>query len=275
MHFILTDDDMKREADFAQQQAELAQTKPYEGCTPRITVYGTCPATVRASDIFPRIPRDQWMDYYNKNKGTFLNDLTRDRIPVHNQFRTSLCWMHGSVRSLELLKIYEGQQPELLSAECAAFFVTGGRDRGGYPEEALEQLRTKGTCSEAIWPRNTLSDKTAKPGWEQELPYNVILVWMDVQNFDDQMTLAFHRVPVPIGISAWSHLVCQTGPVLLPNGELGIEFDNSWDTSWGDNGRGVFNERQGTADLGAFAPISATFQKRLERYLEIGRTRRH
>jgi hypothetical protein len=273
-HFIITPDDILRERKAAKERANVDQYHEYTGCYIRRTPYGACPGTVKAKDIFPRIPRSDWMRLYNEGKGTFLNDLTRDIIAVHDQNGKSLCWMHGSVRAMELVKIYENQTPELLSAECAAFMVTGGRDRGGYPEEALEQLRTKGTCTEEMWPRNSLTDKNAKKGWQSELPYHVILDWMDVENWDDQMILAFNRIPVPIGLSWWGHLVCQTGPALLPNGELGIEIDNSWGSDWGDNGRGILNEKQGTADLGAFAPISTTFQKRLERYLEIGRARR-
>lgn len=268
-HIILTDDHAKAAVDEANTRANVQAGKSYSGCLPRSTMYGACPGTVKSKDIFPRIPRSEWVRMIKEGKGTFLQDLAKGVLPVHDQNGKSLCWMHGSVRSLELVKIYENQKPELLSAECAAFMITGGRDRGGYPEEALEQLRTKGTCTESMWPRNQLTDRSAMEGWKLELPYNVILDWMEVENFDDQMTLALNRVPVPIGLGWWGHLVCQLGPELGPDDEPLIVFDNSWGEDWGDNGRGLLNERQGTADLGAFAPISATFQKRLERFLEI------
>jgi hypothetical protein len=269
-HIILNDKDASLAIRDASIRIGGRGGPDYKGCLPRITPYGLCPGTLKSKDIFPRIPRHLWPQMIREGNGTFLQDLTKDTLPVHDQNGFSLCWMHGSVRALELVKIYEGQTPELLSAECAAFMVTGGRDRGGFPEEALDQLRTKGTCSENLWPRNSLNDKSAKDGWQSELPYNVILDWMDVENWDDQMTLALNRIPVPIGLGWWGHLVCQLGPALGPNDEPVIVFDNSWGQDWGDNGRGMLNEAKGTADLGAFAPISATFQKRLERFLEIG-----
>lgn len=274
-HYIISDEDARRERNYAKSRVERAMTLFYNGCFPRRTSYGLCRGTVKSKDIFPRIPRSEWVKLIKEGEGTFLQDLTKGVLPVHDQDGRSLCWMHGSVRALECVKIYENQKAELLSAECAAYMVTGGRDRGGFPEEALEQLRTKGTCTENMWPRNEIDKRSAKEGWELELPFNVILDWMDVENWDDQMTLALNRVPVPIGVGWWSHLVCQLGPVLGPNDEPMIIFDNSWGESWGDNGRGILNEAKGTADLGAFAPVSATFQKRLERFLEIGRATRH
>src|SRR3989304_1470276 len=273
-HMILSD----RDSALAIVEASVrigGRGKPtYKGCLPRRAAYGQGPGAVKSRDIFPRIPRSEWVELIKEGKGTFLQNRTKDVVPVHDQNGRSLCWMHGSVRAMELVKIYENQTPELLSAECAAFMVTGGRDRGGYPDEALDQLRTKGTCSEAMWPRNALNDRSAKNGWQLELPYNVILDWMDVENWEDQMTLAINRIPVSIGLGWWGHLVCQLGPELGPNDEPLIIFDNSWGSDWGDNGRGLLNERKGTADLGAFAPISATFQKRLERFIEIGQAKR-
>ena len=274
-HLIFSDEIAKIVVEEANSRACISSGKKYCGCRARETYYGLIPGTVRSKDLFPRIPRKDWVRLIKEGKGTFLQDLTKGVLPVHDQNGHSLCWMHGGVRSLEVVKVYEGQTPQLLSAECAAFQITGGRDRGGLPEEALEQLRTKGTCSEDTWPRNQLTDRGLSNDWKLELPYNVILDWMDVENWDDQMTLALNRIPVPIGLGWWGHLVCQLGPDLGPNDEPIIVFDNSWGSDWGDNGRGSLNEKMGTADLGAFAPISASFQKRLERFLEIGRVRRH
>ncbi len=231
------------------------------GCLPRKIPYGQVPGVMPASFYFPRIPRDKWADLIRQGKGTFLGDLTRGLLPPHDQNATNYCWTHGSVRCLEALRIYEGQPPLILSAESVAVPITGGENRGGTPDEALQWLNTKGACDQTLWPLNDRNQKHAKAGWQDEALNHVILQWADVENFDDQMTLALHRVPVAIGLDWWGHLVCQLSPVLLDDGGFGVDFDNSWGPDYGDNGRAILDEEHATARLGAFAPISETFSQ--------------
>lgn len=229
------------------------------GCYPRQSKYGELPGVVPSSFIFPRIPRSEWRQLIFDGQGTFLGDLTKDILPPHYQGHTNYCWAHGSVRAVESLRVYEAQSPIILSAESVAVPITGGVNRGGSPDEALEQLRKFGACDQTYWPLNDLNQRHAKVGWDQERFNHIINTWVDVENFDDQMTLAFHRIPIAIGLGWWGHLVCQLNPIYLGNDKFGIEFDNSWGPDYGENGRGVLDEDHGTADLGAFAPLSETF----------------
>jgi len=229
------------------------------GCQERLSDFGCVPGVRKSTSRVQRVPRSEWERLIDEGKGNWLSDIRGRKIKPHNQGRTPLCWMHGSVRAMEVLRLYEGQLPKLLSAECAAKQITGGRMRGGMPEEALQHLRMVGTCEQNLWPLNSFDVNLADPSWKEDQHRHRILEWLDVENFDDQMTLALNRIPVAIGLRWWGHLVCQLDPVYLGSGVFGIGIDNSWDTTWGDWGYGILTEKYGTADLGAFAPISETF----------------
>jgi hypothetical protein len=232
---------------------------PSPGCLPRRTPYGYTPGATLATAIIPIIPRSKWRSMIENPDQPFLHDLTNNVLPPHDQGKTNYCWAHGSIRALETLRVYEGQQPLILSAESVAVPLTRGRNRGGSPDEALRQIRDYGACRQELWPHNNRDQESAKPGWETDALQYRILDWMDVNGWDAQVTLALHRIPVAIGLGWWGHLVCQLDPVILPDGSIGIGIDNSWGADWGENGYGVLDEKHGTADLGAFAPLSASF----------------
>jgi hypothetical protein len=229
------------------------------GCRHRISTYAALPHVKAAHEILPRIDRAEWPERIRDGKGTFLYDLTQGKLPPHDQGNTNYCWAHGSVRAVEILRRFSGQAPLLLSAESVAVPVTGGRNRGGSPDEALYQIQTAGACAQTFWPLNDRDQANAKPGWQQNALKHAIISWLDVATFDDQMTLALHRIPVAIGLGWWGHLVCQLEPVQLGQNEFGVGFDNSWGADYGDNGHAILDEEHATADLGAFAPISETF----------------
>lgn len=229
------------------------------GCQMRRAHYGTIPGIPKASSIIQPIPRSLWPQLIATGKGTFLHDLTRDKLPPHDQGSTNYCWAHGSVRAAEVTRVFEGQSPQILSAESVAVPITGGQNRGGYPEEALTQLIAYGAAEQSYWPLNDRNIHHAVDGWQANALNYRILQWVDVDSFDMQMTLGLMRIPVAIGLGWWGHLVCQLDPVQLDNGQFGIGCDNSWGPDYGDNGYFILEESRATADLGAFAAIANTF----------------
>jgi len=256
---IITDANARQQIQERCRRLDPAVPFGTPGCLPRTTKYGYAPHAKPAGLYFPRIPRDRWPPLIAAGKGTWLSDLRKGKLPPHDQGITNYCWAHGSVRAVEVLRVYEAQAPLLLSAESVAVPITGGVNRGGTPEEALEQLRLYGACDQTYWPLNDRNIQHAGKGWATDAENHIILGWADIENFEDQMTLALHRVPVAIGLAWWGHLVCQLDPVILDDGKFAIGIDNSWGPDWGENGYGILDEKHGTADLGAFAPISETF----------------
>ncbi len=241
-----------------ERQETAAKTSP-PGCLPRRVPYGQVRHVPPAESIFKPIPREEWAGLIRDGQGTFLHDITKGKLKPHDQGRTNYCWAHGSVRSAEVLRVFEGQDPIILSAESVAVPLTGGRNRGGYPEEALQRLVSHGACRQDMWPLNDRNESNAKNGWELDAKTHRIIRWVDVETFKMQMTLTLMRLPVPIGLRWWSHLVCQLGPVHYGGNDFGIVCDNSWGANYGDNGQFELTERRGTADLGAFAPLTENF----------------
>jgi len=228
---------------------------------PRRTLYAS---TAFADPLHVRmetIPRNLWKKLFDNQEGSFLQDVLAEQLAPHNQGQTRYCWAHACVRTLEALRVWQGQQPCLLSAESIAVPITGGRNRGGTCDEAIPQLREYGACRQELWPLNDLNERHAEPSWKVDRLRFRLLRWIETKSWDEQMTLAFKRIPLAIGLGWWGHMPCQLGPARLPNGELGIVIDNSWGPNWGENGRGVLDEEHGTADLGAFAPIVETWSE--------------
>ncbi len=229
------------------------------GCRPRQSDYGNIQGVPRATDFIKPIPREEWADLIKDGKGTWLHDLSKDKLPPHDQGGTNYCWAHGSVRAAEILRVFEGQPPLTLSAESVAVPVTGGRNRGGSPDEALQQMMRYGMCDQYLWPHNDRDERHAKDGWEANALRHRTIRWADTQGFDMQMTFAFMRIPVPIGLGWWGHLVCQLDPIHFGGKDFGIGCDNSWGNNYGDNGYFELTERRGTADLGSFALLTENF----------------
>lgn len=229
------------------------------GCLPNRYPYGLTHGAIASTQILPRIDRAEWPERIKDLADRNLYTLTRGKLAPHDQGRTNYCWAHGSVRAVEILRVFEGQSPIILSAESIAVPVTGGRNRGGSPDEALQRLRTHGACDQSYWPLNDLDHDNAKDGWIAEAENHIVLSWLEAENFDDQMTWALHNIPGAIGLRWWGHLVCQVEAIQLGRGAFGLGFDNSWSATYGDNGHAQLDEEHATADLGAFAPLSETF----------------
>jgi hypothetical protein len=207
----------------------------------------------------PIIPPNDWKDLINQSEGKTLKDLRQTVLPPHDQGSTNYCWAHGVTRAVEIARVWQALPPLTLAAESIAVPITGGVNRGGSADEALEQFVLYGACEQRFWPNNSRREHDAQDGWKTNRLDNRVLAWLDVQTWEEQITLALHRIPVAIGLRWWGHLVCQVDAVITPDGQVGIGIDNSWGPDWGDNGYAVLDRKHGTADLGAFAPYSITF----------------
>jgi len=158
-----------------------------------------------------------------------------------------------------MLRLWQNLSPMLLSPDSVAYPIEGTRDRGGWGEDAADQMAKGGACPQELWPEGDLSPKKADPNWEEAALNHVLLKWIYVDSWEKQITLAIRDIPVAIPLMWWGHLVCQTGPHLDDKGNVGIWIDNSWGDDWGEDGSAVLDEESGYASSGAFAPIAQTY----------------
>ena len=259
VHTITKDDwnDLRYEA---RRRARLTLKQHYIGCWKEQEPL-KAPATKHpATTTIELIPEEKWKDLIHDGQGTFLADRCRGLLPPHDQRTTSRCWVHGSVRAAEVTRLWQNCQALLLSPDSVAYPIDGLKDRGGYPQAALNQMISHGACPQSMWPEGQLGPGNAHPNWKEERLHNTILDWTPVTSWQEQITLAINHIPVALPLNWWGHLVCQLDPVILPDGEVGIGFDNSWGPDWGDNGYAHLDRQSGTTSHGAWAPISVTFK---------------
>lgn len=209
------------------------------------------------------IPRSQWHGRIKDGQGAFLSDLIKLKgIKAKDQNGRSLCWCYGSVRAIEIARALAGLPTLDLSPESVAGPCTHWRDQGGYAGEAFEQLQNAGACESSFMDRpHSLTPSRWKPGWQENARLHEAVQWAEIgTSFDEVITCLLKRVPVAAGLDWWGHLVCFLDPVILPDGSVGVLFQNSWGADWptaGANGFAVLSESKATPD-GAAAPIIVT-----------------
>jgi hypothetical protein len=158
-----------------------------------------------------------------------------------------------------VIRALQGQPLVVLSPESIAGPIKNWRNVGGWGQDALDQLMSVGACREDYMDSaNSLSPRRWKSGWEADCAnHKITAAWANIDDgdFDGVMTAALLRLPVSIGLSWWSHQVIVTSPVDLGNGKFGVEFRNSWGSSFGSDGFDILAESKAQPD-GSFACIS-------------------
>src|SRR5208337_2826804 len=153
-----------------------------------------------------------------------------------------------------------------LSPESVGGPCTNWRNCGGYASEAFDQLQNFGACESSFMDApHSLHPNRWKSGWQANARLHEALEWYNIDGqdnniFDELITCLLNRVPVAAGLDWWGHLVCFLDAVILPDGSVGVLFQNSWGADWptpGANGFATLTERKATPD-GAAAPIIVT-----------------
>jgi hypothetical protein len=174
-------------------------------------------------------------------------------VPIENQGNWGYCWAHGTINAVEITYAMTGHNCPNLNPFPVAYRIKGGRNQGGWGEQALKGIAEFGIPEHSVWPGNkegmsqwqlpevVASANRHKVTASLELPQN---------NFAALVTSLTHPKfarPVTMGLNWWGHLVCAVRAVALPGGGFGILIVNSWGEGWGQNGCGVLVESKSIA----------------------------
>jgi hypothetical protein len=213
------------------------------------------------------VPRSEWHDRITAGQGTFLSDLIASRgIRAKDQNGLGYCWVYGSTRAVEAARAVAGMPFLNLSPESVGGPCTNWRNEGGYASEAFDQLQNHGACESRFMDApHSLHVNRWQSGWQENAQCHEAVDWYELDGgdgniFDEVITCLLNRIPVAAGLGWWGHLVCFLDPVILPDGNVGVLFQNSWGVDWptpGANGLACLTEDRATPD-GAAAPIIVT-----------------
>ena len=226
------------------------------GLLPEPTEYNAQPVAIPAENLFKPYPRHEWADRLAEKQGRNLYTMRRPRLPSRDQRKTNFCWAACVARCAELYFLYTASRPLNLSINSLALPVTGGRNVGGWPTAAIDRLITHGVAAENLWPGSVMRESQADPAWKTSASMHRCITHIKCKGFDYQVSAALRDIPLAIPLLWWRHAVCQLELVQLGKDSWGLGIDNSWGSGWGEDGHGVLEEDNATADHFAVGPIS-------------------
>lgn len=199
---------------------------------------------------FPLIPQSDWKGMIEDGeKGkSFLSHLgDRAGIKRKNQRRTNYCWIHGPVSAMEYVRAAQNQpyvelSPASVGAPMTKYANANGDPAGvgGWGTRGLKYLSDVGCCSVATWPNNKINPALDTVASRAERQNYRVTEWWDVKTFAQVMTCLLMRIPVPVGLGWWGHLVLAVDPKYdSKTGQFGYLIDNSYGTDYGQNGRAI------------------------------------
>lgn len=209
----------------------------------------------------PLIPESEWTDRIEeieKNKSSIPDVCDQVGLKVKNQAQTNYCWINAPVHCLEIMRVMQGQPYVELSPASVGAIIKNFRNVGGWGTEGTQKLASDGAVPSSLWPNNAIDRQYNTPAANAErVKYQVDEWWeLKPRSFAELATCLLINIPVAIGLNWWGHEVTAVKLVKV-NGLFAVMIDNSWGTTWGDNGRGVLTRSKATPD-DAIAPRLVT-----------------
>lgn len=201
----------------------------------------------------PTIPRSEWPDRIEeltKRQATLPHAKRRQGWQSLSQGRTNYCWINAVIAAQHYLRAIAGLPHVPLSPASVGAKIKNFRNVGGWGSEGLEYVIEHGAVPQALWPANAIDRRYDTPEADEARQRFRVPEWWELRpkNFDELMTALLLGFPVPIGLLWWRHEVCAVAPLVLGRDAFGVEIDNSWGASWGEDGHGVLTETKAKPD---------------------------
>lgn len=180
-------------------------------------------------------------------------------IPSRDQNGKGYCWAHSSVSATLMVRAKNFQPYSDLSAYAVACIIKGYRDEGGWGQESLEFIASRGVPSSKFWPQRSMSQQNDRPETWADAANHKITRWMAVKTKRQLATCLCNNVPVVSDFNWWSHSVCTVQlKAWGTNGDqLKTTIWNSWGDGWSANGMGDLEGGKALPD-DMVAPCSVT-----------------
>lgn len=191
----------------------------------------------------PLIPESKWEEMIraeDESQSSIVHLCDAAGLKVKNQQSTNYCWINAPAHCIEILRVVQGQSYVELSPASVGAKIKNFRNVGGWGTEGLKYIAERGLVPSRLWPNNAIDRRydTAEADAERS-KYQADEWWeLKPRSLPELATCLLMKIPVAIGLNWWGHEVTAVKLVKASNG-WGIVIDNSWGTSWGDNGRGI------------------------------------
>jgi len=223
-----------------------------DGLLPRVTHFGGLKGIpiFRDAEDLPIIPRSEWQGILDTAGAPECSSLIWN---VYNQSSVGSCAAEGCYKMGETVREKCGRVRHQFNPYAMYHFTSGGRDNGSSLDANIQFAFTRGCVREALWPRSK--------GWKA-VPSDEALE--DAERFryaecfdidiDSQSqyeleigTCLLYGIGVYAGYSG--HAIYLTRMISPTE----VEYINSWDYDWGNNGFGTIKYSKLYRGYGAFA----------------------
>jgi hypothetical protein len=227
---------------------------------PRKEPYGAAGMPPFEESGIKLIPRNEWRDRIKEMERLKSRVSDTIKFPSLNQGQTNYCWINGVVHAVMITRAVQGLPYVALSPASAGAPIQNYRNEGGWGEEGVKYLVNHGVANQSLWPANAINSKYMTEAVKADYKnHRIEEVWDGKSNnFDQLASLCLQRIPGPLGLDWWGHLICFCDLVEIESGHFGCRIRNSWGENDGvknDHGVGGFRVLSESRSRGDFQGI--------------------